>query len=174
MPPGFRTRRKLRPYPPAPWIRRLPRCTSKLRNPPSRNPLKDRMPRIWNCCSATLRLRMPHRLGPRRLRRSPLWRLPCWFLQKGRRARKPNPAFPDRPRPRRKGLLRNRRKRCPLPHRRMRLPSRCRNLPGTARIGRLRSCPWLCRTFPSAPPCRKRSPHAAMKWKNVLSGWRKP
>ena len=47
-------------------------------------------------------------------------------------------------------------------------------LPGTARIGRLRSCPWLCRTFPSAPPCRKRSPHAAMKWKNVLSGWRKP
>ena len=52
--------------------------------------------------------------------------------------------------------------------------SRCRNLPGTARIGRLRSCPWLCRTFPSAPPCRKRSHHAAMKWKNVLSGWRKP
>ena len=52
--------------------------------------------------------------------------------------------------------------------------SRCRNLPGTARIGRLRSCPWLCLAFPSAPPCRKRSPHAAMKWKNVLSGWRKP
>ena len=75
------------------------------RNPPSRNPLKDRMPRIWNCCSATLRLRMPHRLGPRRLRRSPLWRLPCWFPQKGRRARKPNPAFPNRPRPRRKGAV---------------------------------------------------------------------
>ena len=59
-------------------------------------------------------------------------------------------------------------------HRRMMLPSRCRNLPRTARIGRLRPCPWLCRTFPSAPPSRKRSLPAAMKWKNVLSGWRKP
>ena len=54
-----------------------------IRNPPSRNPLKDRMPRIWNCCSATLRLRMPHRLSPRRLRRSPLWKLHAGFPRRG-------------------------------------------------------------------------------------------
>ena len=70
----------------------------------------------------------------------PAMEAPMLVSPEGRRARKLTPALLNRLRPRRKGLLRNLQNRCPLPHRRMRLPSRCRNLPRTARIGRLRPC----------------------------------
>lgn len=105
----------------------------------------------------------------------PALEAPMPVSPKGGRAWKLTPPPPGRPRPRRKGLLGSRRKPCPLPHQWMKLPGRCRKFPRTARIGRLPSCPSPCRTFPSVPPCRKRSlAPAGMEWKNVLSGWRKP
>ena len=47
-----------KPHPPTPQGRNVPSRPLGLRGPPPRNPLKGRMPRIWNCCPVTLRLRI--------------------------------------------------------------------------------------------------------------------